>query len=216
MEGVGVEVEWVQGSGFRLKVENPWLPVRHRKEHQAMSTQTLQETRVYQTGSWILVPNLVAWLYRCTGTGKRQDAHSIQLSTYPTFARIRIRMDSSSTYEALTNERLSKEAEVDKVDEDDDASIVGEEEARLDEELVGLRRMRLAFGATLHLLEAIRDDLRSHGHHADRVTSASVECRAALVDAQHQETASAREAMIKLAQYQQHPQSARNNNTTKL
>jgi D-alanyl-D-alanine dipeptidase len=57
---------------------------------------------------------------------------------------------------------------------------VSEEEARLDVELKVVRKMRLAFTATLKLLEAARDDLVEMGSRIDRLTTTSQKCRATL------------------------------------
>lgn len=72
----------------------------------------------------------------------------------------------------------------------DDASMrmepISEEEARLDFELKVVRKMRLAFSATLQLLEAARDDLAEKGRRLDRLTAASHLCRSALQEKKKQ------------------------------
>jgi hypothetical protein len=47
-------------------------------------------------------------------------------------------------------------------------------------ELQLLRKMRLAFGATLHMLECARDDLKAMGDRMERLRFASEQCRKAL------------------------------------
>jgi hypothetical protein len=47
-------------------------------------------------------------------------------------------------------------------------------------ELQVLRKMRLAFGATLHMLECARDDLKAMGDRMERLRCASEQCRKAL------------------------------------
>lgn len=59
---------------------------------------------------------------------------------------------------------------------------ISEAEAHLDFELTMIRKMRLAFTATLKLLEAVRDDLGELGHRMDRLTAASRRCRTLLLE----------------------------------
>lgn len=49
-----------------------------------------------------------------------------------------------------------------------------------DVELELLRKMRLAFGTILHMLECARDDLKAMGDRMDRLRCASEQCRQAL------------------------------------
>lgn len=46
-----------------------------------------------------------------------------------------------------------------------------------DIELELLRKMRLAFGTILHMLECARDDLKAMGDRMDRLRCASEQCR---------------------------------------
>lgn len=55
-----------------------------------------------------------------------------------------------------------------------------DDEARLDAELQLVRKMRLAFTSSLHMLEAARDDLIAMGLRMDRLQQASQLCRTAL------------------------------------
>ena len=54
------------------------------------------------------------------------------------------------------------------------------ESSAMIEELEVLKKMRLALGATLHMLECARDDLVALGERMDRLRVASERCRAAL------------------------------------
>lgn len=61
------------------------------------------------------------------------------------------------------------------------------EEERLDYELFLIRRMRLAFESSLHMLEAARDDLVELGARMDRLQRASQLCRQALQEKKERE-----------------------------
>jgi hypothetical protein len=66
-------------------------------------------------------------------------------------------------------------------DDDGDGDDAAAEEGRLvDAELRLVRRMRLAFEASLRMLEAARDDLEEMGDRMDRLARASELCRGAL------------------------------------
>lgn len=56
-----------------------------------------------------------------------------------------------------------------------------------DIELELIRKMRLAFGATLHMLECARDDLKAMGDRMERLRRASELCRKALERADKKE-----------------------------
>jgi hypothetical protein len=68
-----------------------------------------------------------------------------------------------------------------------EAEALREEEAQLDLELHVIRRMRLAFEASLQMFEAVRDDLEAMGDRMDRLTAASKRCRLALRDKKERE-----------------------------
>lgn len=56
-----------------------------------------------------------------------------------------------------------------------------EEDVVLDYELAILRKMRVAFRSTLHMLEAARDDLVEMGQRMDRLKESSERCRTAIL-----------------------------------
>lgn len=60
------------------------------------------------------------------------------------------------------------------------AASLTDEEARLDAELEIIEKMKQAFAAGLHMLEAARDDLVEMGNRMDRLRHASELCRKAL------------------------------------
>lgn len=62
------------------------------------------------------------------------------------------------------------------------------EDAQLDLELHVIRKMRLAFEASLQMLEAVRDDLVEMGDRMDRLAAASKRCREALRNKKQRES----------------------------
>jgi hypothetical protein len=62
-----------------------------------------------------------------------------------------------------------------------DPSQVVDEEWKLDQELRILRKLKLAFAASLPMLEAAQNDLVEMGNRLDRLRIASEQCRAALL-----------------------------------
>lgn len=69
-----------------------------------------------------------------------------------------------------------------------------DEDARLDFEIQLVRKMRLAFASSLHMLEAARDDLVEIGARMDRLQAASELCRESLRAKQAQESTAEDEA----------------------
>jgi hypothetical protein len=68
-----------------------------------------------------------------------------------------------------------------KDDDENGDEEVSPEEARLDEELHILRKMKQAFASSLHMLEAARDDLVEMGNRMDQLRRASEVCRKAIL-----------------------------------
>jgi hypothetical protein len=64
---------------------------------------------------------------------------------------------------------------------DPSSSSQVDEELKLDEELRILRKLKLAFAASLPMLEAAQKDLIEMGNRLDRLRIASEQCRAALL-----------------------------------
>ena len=85
---------------------------------------------------------------------------------------------SSTGRESATNptsaEPSHDEAEQQHVLEQEEAQALKEEESQLDLELHVIRKMRLAFEASLQMLEAARGDLEEIGERMDRLAAACV------------------------------------------
>jgi len=67
-------------------------------------------------------------------------------------------------------------------DQDGSSEEDDEEEQLLDCELYLIRKMRLAFAASLRMLEAARDDMNHMSSRMDRLRNASWLCRKALAE----------------------------------
>jgi len=74
------------------------------------------------------------------------------------------------------------------------AAETEEAAALLDRELHVIRKLRLAFQASLHLLEAARDDLVAMGERVERLTVASRQCREQLLAKRENEAHSPKHA----------------------
>jgi hypothetical protein len=103
--------------------------------------------------------------------------------------------DNQNTTSQIGNSKPTATTEAENVreqhlaeDHDDGDDDAAEEEGRLaDAELRLVRRMRLAFEASLRMLEAARDDLEEMGDRMDRLARASELCRGALRDKKERE-----------------------------
>jgi hypothetical protein len=103
--------------------------------------------------------------------------------------------DNQDTTSQVGNSKPTETTEAENVrehhlteDHDDDGDDAAEEEGRLvDAELRLVRRMRLAFEASLRMMEAARDDLEEMGDRMDRLARASELCRGALRDKKERE-----------------------------
>jgi len=76
-------------------------------------------------------------------------------------------------------------------DQDGSSEEDDEEEQLLDCELYLIRKMRLAFAASLRMLEAARDDMNHMSSRMDRLRNASWLCRKALAEKKKREESTA-------------------------
>jgi hypothetical protein len=101
--------------------------------------------------------------------------------------------------DSATNSRAGNESEPsdnDETEQQEEEHVLGQgerealmaEDAQLDLELHVIRKMRLAFEASLQMLEAVRDDLVEMGDRMDRLAAASKRCREALRNKKQRES----------------------------